>query len=345
LPRWADLNEGWSELLPAGDTVCSRGTEYAFFVRKGTVDRVVFEFEGGGACWNAETCSVAGAIFKETIDEDRAVYASGEENMSGLLARDERNPFRDWHHVYVPYCTGDVHAGEAVVEYGEGAGAFTIHHSGAINARAALQWAFDEAPAPDRALVTGCSAGAYGSIWWTPSVAKAYPDAQVVQFGDSGAGIITDNFLQDSFPVWNAVQMLPPWIPELDPATIDISEMSLNDIYTIVADFYPEHRLAQFNTVNDEVQVFYYQAMGGGEAAEWSAQMRASMRTLAAAADNFRYYVAPGNQHCIIPWDNFYTTDVGGVPLPGWLEGLFEGDPASVACDGCLDEEGPGDPE
>ena len=40
-------------------------------------------------------------------------------------------------HVYVPYCTGDLHWGNATVRYQEGV---TIEHRGAVNAQAAVDW-------------------------------------------------------------------------------------------------------------------------------------------------------------------------------------------------------------
>ena len=41
----------WNEIFPEGDTICARGTPFSFFVHPGTVDRVVVDFMGGGACW------------------------------------------------------------------------------------------------------------------------------------------------------------------------------------------------------------------------------------------------------------------------------------------------------
>lgn len=56
------LTFSWGDTLNAmlpflqGDTICARGTSYAFFFRRGTVNKLVVEFEGGGACWDKETC-------------------------------------------------------------------------------------------------------------------------------------------------------------------------------------------------------------------------------------------------------------------------------------------------
>ena len=49
------LAEGWNEMKPGGDTICSRGSEFAYWVRPGTVNKVVIDYIGGGSCCNQDT--------------------------------------------------------------------------------------------------------------------------------------------------------------------------------------------------------------------------------------------------------------------------------------------------
>ena len=184
-----DLNEGWNEFLPGGDSICSRGTDFAYFVRKGTVNKVVIDFIGGGACWNQQTCSIADAIFNPDVENVRNAIEAGIP-FGYYDTSKEDNPFRDWYHVVIPYCTGDIHWGDNVQTYGSGADELTIHHKGAVNTRAVLDWVYDSFSAPEQVFVTGCSAGSYGSVMWAPHIAEQYPDSKIIQFGDSGAGII-----------------------------------------------------------------------------------------------------------------------------------------------------------
>ena len=65
--------------------------------------------------------------------------------------------YADWTHVYVSYCTGDLHWGNASVSY---LGGVTIEHRGAVNARAAVEWMQAALPSPEVVLVTG----AFGQI-------------------------------------------------------------------------------------------------------------------------------------------------------------------------------------
>src|SRR5688572_33342387 len=54
LPAFSELQAGWNELRPGGETKCAKGGEYAFSVRPGAKDKLLVWFEGGGACWGEE---------------------------------------------------------------------------------------------------------------------------------------------------------------------------------------------------------------------------------------------------------------------------------------------------
>jgi hypothetical protein len=111
MPDWQKMQVGnWTEMVPGpfdtSGTVCARGTPFSFFVRKGSTDNVVYEFEGGGACWSKSTCQTTGSTFKDTADNTRAAMrkvAQGKRRVSGLA--DSEGPYGSWTHVYVPYCT------------------------------------------------------------------------------------------------------------------------------------------------------------------------------------------------------------------------------------------------
>jgi hypothetical protein len=320
------LPAGWNELAPGGDTICSRGTPFRYWVRPGSVNRLVVEFRGGGACWNDLTCSLAGSIFAEKADEDATVL----NELVGIYQHsNDANPFKDWHHVYIPYCTGDVHWGNATRTYGSGAGAFTIEHKGAVNVRAVLDWVYEHVPGPEKVFVTGCSAGAYGSILWSSHIRKHYANSDVKQLADSGAGVITETFFQESFPKWNALEAYPTFIPGLDPTAFN----ELPQLYTAIGNHFPDMFLSQYNTAYDDNQHFYYDAMGGGDAYEWSTKMQASVAKIAASTPSFRSYMAPGTQHCIINWPNFYQMTSDGVRLVDWIDDVIAGrDVPSVSC-------------
>ena len=65
-------------------------------------------------------------------------------------------------------------------------------HRGGVNAKAAISWLYSQLPNPDIVFVTGCSAGAYGSLVWSAHLAAMYPaSTRIVQMADSGVGVIS----------------------------------------------------------------------------------------------------------------------------------------------------------
>jgi hypothetical protein len=331
LTAFADLTPGKVNVLrPGGTTICSRGTEYAFFVIPAARDKVIIEFEGGGACWDETTCGYAKSLFRENVDIARHTA-----NLSGTAGWYDHShaghPLKDWTHVFIPYCTGDIHWGDSVKTYGTGAMAYTINHKGAVNATAALDWVYGQFTAPAKVFVTGCSAGGYGSIFWAPHVQKHYPSAKVYHFSDSAAGVITVDFFQKSFPVWNVGAHYPSFIGDFAKVT------SLSQMYREASAYFPSNVFSQYNTILDANQTLYYVAMGGKDNVEWSGKMKASIKEIQTAAPNFRAFLAEGEQHCILPQPNFYDAQAGGTKLVDWLADMANDKPiASAYCPTCM---------
>ena len=310
---------GWTEYFPGDETRCARGEPFSFFVYDGRSDKVVIDFIGGGACWNSENCSEEAPTFADSVDMLRDLQKEG---LNGVYNHDHpENPIGDWTHVVVPYCTGDIHWGEQDVTYTDEKGkSFTIHHRGATNAKAVLAWVEENIIEPEKVLVTGCSAGSYGSIYWAPYVRRMFPEAFMTHLGDSGAGVITKDFLYNGMSQWAPQKNASSWIPGLDPSKYDWRELSFNDLYTEVGLFYPDLQLAQFNYTQDENQLFFYELMGG-DSSVWPSLMRESLGGLEQKLDNFESFLVEGEDHCILPYDRIYT-DISqqGEDFKSWLE-------------------------
>lgn len=334
-PGTPSLPAGWTKMEPGGETLCSTGTPYAYWVHPGTVNRLVVYFEGGGACWDANTCSNPGVYYDDTVDEtdNPATHAEGLADLEN-----PENPFKDWYQVFIPYCTGDIHWGNQTTTYHWGGADHTINHKGFTNVTAVLDWIQAGFDKPEKLFVAGCSAGAYGAVMGAAYVHNLYPDVPLYQLGDSGAGVITDAFFQGGFPSWGAADTIPNWIPGLD---IDWTELTMSKLYTELANYYASDRWSQYNTAHDEDQTFYYTAMGG--AGDWGQLMLASIDQIQDATSSFEAYTAPGDIHCITPFDIFYTREVNGMKFVDWLDDMVNDQPwESVACTDCeTDPEAP----
>lgn len=324
----------WTTIVPGGDTMCSDGSTYRFFVHQGDPSKLLVEFEGGGGCWSGGTCEQDIYTKRVTTDLEGARIAG---QLPGIYDRSNlQNPLRDFTHVYIPYCTGDLHWGNATTSYVTSTGRpLVVQHKGGANASAAVSWAEANVPAPAELVVAGCSAGGYGAALWSAELARTYPGARMTELADSAAGVVPAGFLSTVLASWGVSRAWPSFIPSLSLDRIDPATLSLPSLYSAVAAFFPRATFAQFNTRNDTVQTFFYVLAKGvitpTDGIDWSNGMNANVTNLSATTPNFRSYVASGNEHCVINKPSLYTTTSGGRRFVDWLRDLVGGaDPGDV---------------
>lgn len=319
------LEEGqWNVFKPGGETLCSDGSDYSFFVRPGAdADKLLVYFQGGGACWNAFTC--AGEFY------DRGV-GSPEDELSfyqGIFDYENaENPFTAYTTVFIPYCTGDVHTGNATQEY---TSALKVEHNGAVNAQAALDWTYQTYAEPSEIVVTGSSAGAIGAVYFGPQVMAQYPDAKIALFSDGEVGAAPDGW--SVLKTWNMYENLT------QPEDADPETFSINDIYLSAGALYPQHQFAQFTTTADEVQITFYN-FSENDGTPWLDMMYRFIDTLEAEMPNFRAFIAGGDQHTILGTPGFYNMAVDGVRFVDWFTAWLNGEPMdNLRCTECDEAE------
>jgi len=326
--------------------ICSRGTDWSFWVRRGKENRVLYYFQGGGACWDYLTCEQIGTFKPSTGPGDDP------SNRGGGFADfdDPRNPFRDWHVVFVPYCTGDIHWGSADVEHELFGNTATIRHRGFQNAQVAEKWAREHFVHPDEIFVTGSSAGAYGAILNSLYLQEwVYASTRFSVLGDAGNGIVPQRFLAEEISKWNIEENLPAWITALDKP---VTELDASTLWAESAKAYPQNRFANYSTSFDGGsggQIGFYQVMLFPDvptawfdwwrpSCDWDQRMRAQAMDAAAGAPNYRYYIGTGSRHTTWGFDKVYDDTTGGVPpFVDWVQAMRAGseDWVNVECEDC----------
>jgi hypothetical protein len=347
-PPLAAAPSGWVELTPQPAEIdgrvinptCSEApgadSAFRFWARRGTTNRLVVFFDGGGACWDDVTCAVPrlaehgregdGLYKAELLPGDNPATLNGIFDL-----QNPRNPLRDWSFVFVPYCTGDVHAGSITAHYADpDTGApYTVQHRGADNFRIVLEWMRANFAAPEAIMVTGSSAGAYGAAIHYPTIREAFPGGRALMLGDAGQGVTPGDFIARRDANWNF--QAPAALLGAD-GRLDAED----DIVALLAAHYPEDRFAQYTTANDVTQVAFYAWMGAQNACTaWSQRMRADLAQRE-RAPNFRSYLASGETHTILRSPLFYSERSGGAPFAEWLDALINSTPpANAACQRC----------
>lgn len=346
---------------------------YSFWHKRGASKNVVVYFEGGGACWDSFSCTfpISSGLPAEVpqLYVPQVPPGGSPATYDGLFnASHPANPVRDWSFVYIPYCTGDVHLGSADRTYANVGhpvfplpSTFPIHHGGFDNFMVVLEWMRRNVDRPEQILVAGSSAGGYGASTNFPWVQKAFPKAKMAVLADASQGVLSPAF-DTALPgrnSWNP--KLAPWVFGTDPNRVPSSSIA-----RIAAQALPEVRVGQFTTQFDAVQIQFYgvslltnpaplSCPGGGVAASWNKNALASLAEAAAAAPNYRHYVAAGQYHTLLRSAQFYTEASAGLPFSEWTAamlkkgrgGRHDGDDIgppnnphsawrNLACPGCL---------
>lgn len=308
-------DDGWNTIEPGGDTHCAHDTEFKFWLKPGG-DDLLFYVQGGGGCWNQETCREGSQWYKQVTGGTPNNYRWG------IFENRDENPFLDYTTIFVPSCTGDTYTGTLLQDYGDGV---EIYHYGFIDMKSAIDFAAASMPEPDSVFVTGCSAGSVGSAFAAPYMIEQYPGVRITQLGDSLGSIYSD--VTNTDRLYGSSGSIPNWIEAMP----DPTAFTMSAYYSAMANYYPDYQFAQYNTQFDEVQQRYF-----GSPDEVRQYINAAMDTISESAPNFDYFVAGGDLHCILPNTQFYSYTVGETRLVDWVAALAKGEEVeSIHCEDC----------
>lgn len=195
-------------------THCGDGSETGFAINPHEGAKTLFLYlEGGGGCWDYLTCEglIQTSFHLDGYDEStfNGLIAEAYKDMWFFDRDSDTNPLADAHHVFIPYCTGDGHAGDAVRElqgllpWNSG----TFHFKGKSNLVADLAHIVPSFPEVERVVLSGASAGGFGAGLNWPLVGQAFgPGVRVDLIDDSGPPIEPNAGIWPTWiETWNVV--------------------------------------------------------------------------------------------------------------------------------------------
>lgn len=163
------------------DAVCNDGTPAAYYFREGSQDHTgdwLIFLQGGGGCGDEASCAERASKTPKYTSSDSFPDAIRQRGI--LSTSQETNPdFHDWNHVYIPYCSSDLWAGN---------GAATVQgETWRFEGQAIITAVVEDLDLEDdeRVILTGSSAGGAGTILNLDHVASLLPNVDVQGFADS----------------------------------------------------------------------------------------------------------------------------------------------------------------
>jgi hypothetical protein len=258
-------NYTWEKVALPG-SVCGNGSQYKFFIHRSSSPNVLFYLEGGGACWDYDTCSgragVLGAANPNGITDDymtqfTAKYVSPIVNGAdpGLPGRSRTDlPTKDWNIVYLPYCTGDVHVGNSNVTYTDPTGQeppLAWRHNGYSNTLAAINHAKQQFPSVQKLLVSGFSAGGTATSSAYYFIRKGINPQRGYLLNDSGPVYLAPDLSFDSRPLHNKIRQSWALDSVFNQLPAPFNKNDLGSINHMVAQQFPGDQLAYTGYMRD----------------------------------------------------------------------------------------------
>ncbi|HEX5062676.1 MAG TPA: pectin acetylesterase-family hydrolase [Kofleriaceae bacterium] len=310
---------------------CMNGTPTGIGVNLGTSGEVVMYMEGGGACFNDGTCG--NVAHPSGWGPDQFGFNIGPYNVGIFDRLDDKNPFRDATFVFVPYCTGDVHAGS------KPDGIDGRKFVGYANVGLYLDYLVPKSQDVRRVILAGSSAGGFGALMNFDRTQTAWGDTPVYLLDDSGpplADMFLSPCLQQMFrDAWN----LDAALPASCTACRQADGGGLLNALGYLADAHPDSRMAIVTSTRDGVIRSFYgygypDCVQGAQGLPMPEDVYASgiadLRDRAVAStSNFRVYSKDSGQHV---WLLFGVDTVSprsdgtGEHLSQWLHDMLDPD-------------------
>jgi hypothetical protein len=311
--------------VPIADSACANGAPTGIGVNLSSSPnaRVLIYLEGGGACWSDLTCYtlMSAAYFTTGYGEADFVTESASELAvpGGFFDRTtSANPFQDYNYVYIPYCTGDIFAGNNVVKFPSG----TAHFAGYTNMGSFLSRIVPTFPDADRVILAGSSAGGFGAAvnWWRTQ--QAFGSIRVDLIDDSGT-VMPDSILGDAGvsleqtqgAAWNLLGALPPGCTTC--------AADLSTLYGYYAKEFATHRAALLSYEQDTVLPTFF----GITTTQFTEGLNQDIGTYFGPTSSLKYFTNSGAGH-VLWFTPDLTSGTGTTTVQQFITQMVTDDPS-----------------
>ncbi len=177
---------------------CASGTPTGLGINPhaGATQLLIF-MQGGGSCASGESCWGSDPGAANLDGYDAAKFGVNPQLGYPIFSRTgNTNPFTDWGYVFIPYCTGDLHGGTLERDLVYDGGTVPTYFWGGTDLALFLPRLTATFPDVTRVVITGGSAGGFGTMLSFDRVADAF-GTRVDLLDDSGPPIVAKNGTQN----------------------------------------------------------------------------------------------------------------------------------------------------
>ncbi|MGB8931937.1 MAG: pectin acetylesterase-family hydrolase [Anaeromyxobacteraceae bacterium] len=305
---------------------CGDGSATGLAISPGTGKDLLVFFDGGGACWSYETCALGTAVDKSF---DKAKFITEATNFIPSSITSRANlpaALAGATIVFVPYCTGDVHGGDNVADYGNMLVSEIWHHVGHANVMAYLKRLSATFPNPGKLVVAGSSAGGFGALVNYEAFRWYWPRALGYLIDDSGPALVNNDVPANLRDAWYNAWHLGV---ATDPFCVGCRS-NLASAFTELSDMHPSDRIAFVSHTQDHVMAPFTLSTG----AEFEAAIRRLEWDFLRPTVNVRVFYETGTDHMMLTplvQENPVTVDymgthfVGTTSLADWVQQMVSG--------------------
>jgi len=312
---------------------CLNGDGFAFLVKPGAPDKLLFFMPGGGACWKGSASN------GELCTQDLAGGLGAAGLGSGVTEDRANNGFAGWTFVAPAYCDGGAFVSNSTLS-GKPQNGYTNTNYAAEWAKANLNQNLANF------VIAGSSAGALGTMAWSNYLLNTFQASKAAVIVDSYMGVFPSGTQGPTIKNFGACNL--PIFADFQDAC-EREEVTIQDVFDLAIEQHPAVAFSMIQPKEDAVQRAFYAAialtfgrislLGGTGLYETSNGQKARYDR----HDNFVHYIVDGSGHTFMASSSWYSTNTGDSSKPSmvdWANALIEHGPTSSECNGPLQRNG-----
>lgn len=336
----------YSEIVLDGK-VCTDGTPCKTYIRKGNGKDLVIMFNGGGMAWDKESCQ-CGATFSRFFTKKDCLYTPNMGPISyfgtflaskdcGIFYNNSVNPFASWDNVIIQYASGDFHVGNGEYPYKDAKGNDKmLYFQGYENFKAAMKIVKELFPNPERILLGGGSAGAFGVSALAGEIIDMYPDCKNITVYIDASILIRDDWKEIVTDVWKAPQHIVDMVK-----TDDLG----SDWLSALARKYGERAKILYTGTTEDLALATYSRYfktrvfkaQDEDLKNMTVALRNRVERMAAEGAKIHYYICDfpdkangGTLHCVCGAPIWHEGKMEGISPSEWVMNAVNGNPQNI---------------